>query len=106
MKYALLTLIIIGLVITRSHAEAKESSSPTNISKLVKKCTTCHGKDLKGKRKAPSIYGENFSILYVSLTSSIPKKMKKVASRLSREQAEEISRYISDLGETGEEQLD
>ena len=75
-----------------------EETKTINVSKHVKKCKACHGKDLKGKKKTPGIYGEPFSVLYISLTSEIPKKMEKIVKKFSDEEITEIARYISDLG--------
>jgi len=75
-----------------------EETKTIDVSKHIKKCKACHGKDLKGKKKTPGIYGEPFSVLYISLTSEIPKKMEKIVKKFSDEEITEIARYISDLG--------
>ena len=98
--------LFLCLVCTQSPAESKEHRDPINISKALRKCKTCHGKNLSGKKKAPAIAGESYSVLYVSLTSSIPKKMKRVAGSLSKEEVSEISRFISEMNTVPEGDLD
>ena len=92
-KIGFVLFLFVGL----SPAHAEETKT-INVSKHVKKCKACHGKDLKGKKKTPGIYGEPFSVLYISLTSEIPKKMEKIVKKFSSEEITEIARYISDLG--------
>ena len=66
----------------------------------VRKCQTCHGRDLSGKKKNPSIRGLSYSRLYESLATDVPKKMTRVASKLTEEEKQAIARYISGLGES------
>ena len=61
-------------------------------------CKACHGKDLRGKKKAPSLYDKGFSDVYVSLTSDVPKKMERAVSKLSESEVWELARFISELG--------
>ena len=88
--------ISIFFYVNSSHAEEKDLV--VNTTKIVKRCRACHGKDLKGKKKTPGIYGEPFSVLYIALTSDVPKKMEKIVKKFSSEEITEIARYISDLG--------
>jgi len=99
-----ITSVILALALlftwsTQSLAEATEGDKPIDISKAVKRCKTCHGKDLRGKKKSPTLYNKNFSEVYVSLTSSVPKKMKGVVKKLSEQEVWEVSRFISELGD-------
>ena len=66
--------------------------------KMLKKCQTCHGKQLSGKKKSPSIVGFSYEELYTSLTTDIPKKMRRVSNKLTDAQKIELSKYISNLG--------
>ena len=68
-------------------------------SKIIKTCKACHGKDFKGKKKAPGIYGKSFSVIYTTLTSDVPKKMEKIVKKLSKAEAMEIASYIAHLNE-------
>ena len=61
----------------------------------INKCQMCHGKTLTGKKKAPTLIGLSFEDLLASLTTNIPKKMKRVASKLTDQEKVELSRYIS-----------
>ena len=63
----------------------------------LKKCQICHGKKLEGKKKNPSIIGLTYESLLSSLTSDVPKKMRRVAEKLTAQEKEEISRYITTL---------
>ena len=65
--------------------------------KSVKKCQKCHGKDLSGKRKNPSILNLEYDVIYASLTTKIPKKMKRTAEKLTEQQKKEIAEYIFHL---------
>lgn len=98
-KFSLVVTLLLFTWGTQSLAEAKEDSKPIDISKAVKRCKTCHGKDLRGKKKSPSLYDKDFSEVYVSLTSSVPKKMKGVVKKLSEQEVWEVSRFISELGD-------
>lgn len=69
-----------------------------NSPQTARKCQTCHGKSLKGKNKNPAIRGLSYEKIYVSLTSDVPKKMKRVASKLTDDQKADIAKYISSLG--------
>ena len=64
---------------------------------VLKTCQICHGKNLEGKKKNPSIVGMTYESLLNSITTDIPKKMQRVASKLSTQEKEEVSRYISTL---------
>ena len=66
--------------------------------KMLKKCQTCHGKQLSGKKKSPSIVGLPYEKLYASMTTSIPKKMRRVSSKLTDSQKVVLSEYIFNLG--------
>ena len=68
-------------------------------SKIIKTCKACHGKDFKGKKKTPGVYGKSFSVIYTSLTSDVPKKMEKIVKKLSKEEAMAIASYIAHLDE-------
>ena len=65
----------------------------------LKKCQVCHGKQLTGKKKSPTIVGLSFEELMASLTTDVPKKMKRVAGKLTEQEKTELSRYISNLQE-------
>jgi cytochrome c553 len=100
LKVSLIVLPLLLLWCTQSLAEAKEEIKPIDITRAVKRCKVCHGKDLRGKKKSPSLYNKDFSEVYVSLTSSVPKKMKGVVKKLSEQEVWEVSRFISELGDT------
>jgi len=99
-KIGLTVLSLVFLWCTQSLAEAKEEPKSIDISKAVKRCKMCHGKDLRGKKKSPTLYDKNFSEVYISLTSAVPKKMKGVVKKLSEQEVWEVSRFISELGDT------
>ncbi len=67
---------------------------------VLKKCQICHGKKLEGKKKNPSIIGLTYESLLSSLTDDVPKKMRRVAEKLTAQEKEEISRYITTLNST------
>ena len=64
---------------------------------MIKKCQGCHGKQLTGKKKNPSIAGLPYEKLYAALTSDVPKKMKRVSTKLTEVQKAELSEYIFKL---------
>ena len=68
----------------------------------LRKCQTCHGKQLIGKKKSPSIVNSSYEELYASLTTEVPKKMQRVANKLTDEQKSEISAYIFNLEKQNE----
>ena len=105
-KIGLTVLSLLFLWCTQSLAEAKEDPKPIDISKAVKRCKTCHGKDLRGKKKSPTLYDKDFSEVYVSLTSSVPKKMKGVVKKLTEQEVWEVSRFISELGDSDNKDQD
>ena len=78
------------------------STTSDNTHKIIKRCKACHGKDLKGKKKTPSIYGNPFSVVYISLTSDVPKKMKGIVKKLSRDEITAVAHHISSLGKEGD----
>jgi len=84
--------VLVFVLMTPVHAHANKSVS-------LKKCQICHGKDFKGKKKNPPILGLSFEDLMASLTTNIPKKMNRIASKLTHKEKEEISRYISSLAD-------
>ena len=88
-KIKIVALVFLLLAPVQAHANKPAS---------LKKCQICHGKDFKGKKKNPPILGLSFEDLMSSLTTNIPKKMNRIASKLSHKEKEEISRYISSLG--------
>ena len=90
-KIKIMTLIIMLLM-----SASAQAAQPIGL----KKCQICHGKDLQGKKKNPSILGLSFDELITSLTSDVPKKMNRIAKKLTHKEKEEISRYISSLGVT------
>jgi len=71
---------------------------------LLKKCQACHGKQLTGKKKSPSIVDFSYEELYASLTTDVPKKMKRIASKLTDKQKSEISAYIFNSEDSSERQ--
>ena len=92
MKRSRISLVVVacvvGFFVSTAHAEP-----PT----MLKKCQTCHGKQLTGKKKNPSIVGLSYEKLLTSLTSDVPKKMKRVAGKLTDDQKVELSQYIFKL---------
>jgi cytochrome c553 len=78
---------------------ATPPAEPDNTHKIIKTCKACHGKDFKGKKATPSIYGQSFSVIYTALTSDVPKKMEKIVKKLSKEEAMAIASYIAHLNE-------
>ena len=66
---------------------------------MFKKCQACHGKQLTGKKKNPSIVGLPYEKLYASMTTNIPKKMRRISSKLTDSQKVVLSEYIFNLGE-------
>jgi len=92
-KYAVTLLLL--MLSTTVYAEDNNISK----SKVIKTCKACHGKDFKGKKKTPGIYGQSFSVIYTALTSDVPKKMEKVVKKLSKEEAMKIASYIAHLDE-------
>ena len=88
---------------TQNTAEAKVAEEPTDISRVLKRCKACHGKDLRGKKKAPSLYDKGFSDVYVSLTSDVPKKMERIVKKLTEAEVWEVSRFVSELGVTNDD---
>ena len=101
-KYAitLLLLILTALFIILC-VQRPVYAEDNNIakSKIIKTCKACHGKDFKGKKKTPGVYGKSFSVIYTALTSNIPKKMEKIVKKLSKEEAMAIASYIAHLNE-------
>jgi cytochrome c553 len=93
-KIGFVMFLFVGL--NPAHAEEKKT---IDVSKHIKKCKACHGKDLKGKKKTPGIYGEPFSVLYTSLTSDVPKKMEKIVKKFSKDEAMAIASYIAHFDE-------
>ena len=81
---------LVFLLMTPVHAHANKPAS-------LKKCQICHGKDFQGKKKNPPIAGLSFDDLMASLTTDVPKKMNRIAKKLTHKEKEEISRYISSL---------
>ncbi len=94
MKKTAVTILLLMLS-TTVYAEDNNISK----SKVIKTCKACHGKDFKGKKKTPGIYGKSFSVIYTALTSDVPKKMEKVVKKLSKEEAMKIASYIAHLDE-------
>lgn len=62
--------------------------------KIISKCQKCHGQDFSGKRKNPSILNLKYSVIYDSLTTKVPKKMKRTVNKLSEQQKKDIAEYI------------
>lgn len=119
MKRAVLILAVGGLVgtlllwTTTSTTNAntaqtqhmdEEWSQSVNVERILKKCTTCHGKALTGKKKktkkTPAIAGLPKSKIIKTLTHKIPKPMKAVAKALTREEKTAIAKHISALPKT------
>ncbi len=94
MKKTAVTILLLMLS-TTVYAEDNNISK----SKVIKTCKACHGKDFKGKKKTPGVYGKSFSVIYTALTSDVPKKMEKVVKKLSKEEAMKIASYIAHLDE-------
>ena len=61
---------------------------------MIKKCKTCHGKNLTGKKKSPTLVGLTYDELLASLTTDVPKKMKRISNKLNDQEKEKISEYI------------
>ena len=90
MKNKLRLIAVLWVVLFASVACAQP---PTTI----KKCQGCHGKQLTGKKKSPSIVGLPYEKLYAALTSDVPKKMNRVSTKLTEVQKVELSEYIFKL---------
>ena len=90
MKNKLRSIAVLWAVLLASVAYAQP---PT----MIKKCQACHGKQLTGKKKNPSIAGLSYEKLYASLTSDVPKKMKRVTAKLTEVQKADLSEYIFKL---------
>jgi cytochrome c553 len=88
----LISVIAVSLCMTIS------SSALAVDPDLLRKCQLCHGKLLSGKKKNPPIAGMAYDDVLASLTTAIPKKMEKVAGKLTEEQKVDLSKYISGLG--------
>ena len=89
------TSFVIALFLVMMTCTA-HAAQPGNL----KKCQICHGKDLQGTKKNPPLLGLSFDELMASLTSNVPKKMNRIANKLTHKEKEEISKYISSLGVT------
>ena len=85
---------------------ATPSGSITAEPPALKKCQLCHGKNLEGKKKNPPIVGMTYESLLASITTNVPKKMKRIAAKLSNQEKEEISKYISTLEGGAVEELE
>jgi cytochrome c553 len=94
MKKTAVTILLLMLS-TTVYAEDNNISK----SKVIKTCKACHGKDFKGKKKAPSLEGQSFSVIYTALTSDVPKEMEKIVKKLSKAEAMAIASYIAHLNE-------
>ena len=94
MKKTAVTILLLMLS-TTVYAEDNNIAK----SKVIKTCKACHGKDFKGKKKTPGVYGKSFSVIYTALTSNVPKKMEKIVKKLSKEEAMAIASYIAHLNE-------
>ena len=62
--------------------------------KAISKCQKCHGKELSGKRKNPSILNLKYDTIYESLTTKVPKKMKRTVDKLTEQQKKDIAEYV------------
>ena len=62
--------------------------------KAINKCQKCHGKDFMGKRKNPPILDLSYNLIYDSLTTKVPKKMKRTVGKLSEQQKKDIAEYL------------
>jgi len=102
--------LAITLFMCMNHCSARAEEKEVRTAKIIKTCKACHGKDLKGKKKKkkkiPGIYGESFSVLYIALTSQVPEGMEKIVKKLSKEEAWEVARYISQLDEKPDDERD
>ena len=87
---------IIFFILLVSVPPVTHAAQPSSL----KKCQICHGKDFQGKKKSPPLLGLSFDELMASLTSDVPKKMNRIAKKLTHKEKEEVSRYISSLGAT------
>ena len=120
MKRAVMILAVGGLVgslflcstTSTTNAKAPEMQhidgdwvQSVNVERILRKCTTCHGKALTGKKKktkkTPAIAGLPKSKIMKTLTRKIPKPMKAVAKALTREEKTAIAKHISALPNTG-----
>ena len=90
MKFIIPAIILIG-ALTLGPLASAESPSKFN------KCQTCHGKLLQGKKKNPRIAGLVYEDVYASLTTNVPKKMKRVVAKLTDQEKIALARYISEL---------
>jgi len=92
MKNKLRMILVLCVILISSITHAQQPPL------MLKKCQACHGKQLNGKKKNPSIVDLSYEKLYASLTTNIPKKMKRVVNKLTDEQKAELSKYIFSLG--------
>jgi cytochrome c553 len=83
--------LILGLCAVFFVTTAFDAKPPA----LFKKCQVCHGKQLTGKKKNPSIVDASYEELYAALTTDVPKKMKRVARKLTEKQKATLSAYIA-----------
>ena len=83
-------LFIVAMTVALFTSSVALAESPT----AFKKCQMCHGKQLKGKKKSPSLNDRSYEELYNSLTVAIPKKMKSLAKKLTEEEKQSIAMYI------------
>ena len=91
------TAVTILLLMLSSTVYAEDNNIAK--SKIIKTCKACHGKDFKGKKKTPGVYGKSFSVIYTALTSDVPKKMEKIVKKLSKDEAMAIASYIAHFDE-------
>ena len=60
----------------------------------ISKCQKCHGKDFSGKRKNPPINNLSYDEILQSMTTDIPKKMKRTVNKLTEQQKKDIADFI------------
>lgn len=89
----MIRLCLVVALATMFFASSVQASPP----KMLKKCQACHGKQLTGKKKNPTLVGLSYEKILTSLTTDVPKKMKRVANKLTEEQKVELSEYIFSL---------
>lgn len=82
-----------ALFFTATTASADVPPPPT--ADPITKCKGCHGPDLAGKAKSPSIAGEDKEKIKASMTTKIPKQMIAVSKTLTPEQIDALSAQIS-----------
>ena len=82
-------------------ADSAAAIHSMEMTKIMKKCKMCHGKDLMGKqkkkKKTPGVLGLSKADILKSMTTDIPKPMKAIAKALTDEEKNKVSDLISKM---------